>query len=80
MYDKIKSSAIADGIPEEWADLIVYTYRDVKKADMAALIGRDFFTTKNMLAALYKHLGVKTKSQLMYKCAPYIKGEKVCGS
>jgi len=80
MFDKIKSGAIADGMCEEWADLIVYTYQDAKIGEMAELIGRDYFTTKSMLDAIYKHLGVKTQAQLMYKCAPYLKGEKVCGN
>lgn len=75
MFDKIRAGALMDGMCSDWADLIVYTYQDIKTKEMAVLLGRDFNTTKLMLGAIYKHLGVKTKPQLMYRCAPYLKGE-----
>ena len=78
MLEKIKGSVRDDGYPEAWGDIIHGIFEDKNNIELSKALGRSGKNVERLTHKIYKHFKVKNRWQLIIKCEPYMRGERVC--
>lgn len=77
MFDQLVQGAMADGYSETRAKIFAHVFMDKPTSDIAKIMNRDEKNLRSHIQNIYKEYGVKTRVQLILKCAPYLRGERV---